>query len=107
MVSNTPRAKFTICLPYTKAITYREETMTMNVKINSDTLAHPELGTVGDFVVVLEVGDVVMGSTGLGATLVDDVIVVATVMLFTDMGVGAEVTGGQQYDSSNSPSTPQ
>ena len=47
---------------------------------------------MGDFVVVLEVGDVVMGSTGLGATLVDDVIVVATVMLFTDMGVGAEVT---------------
>ena len=62
---------------------------------------------MGDFVVVLEVGDVVMGSTGLGATLVDDVIVVATVMLFTDMGVGAEVTGGQQYDLSNSPSTPQ
>ena len=81
--------------------------MTMNVKTTSDTLAHPELGTVGGFVVVIEVGDVVKGSTRLGATLVGEVVVVATVVLSTGTGVGAEVSGGQQYDSSSSPYTPQ
>ena len=81
--------------------------MTMNVKSTSDTLAHPKLGTVGDFVVVLKVGNVVKGSTGLGAKLVDDVVVVASVVSSTNIGVGAEVTGGQQYDSSSSLINPQ
>jgi hypothetical protein len=65
--------------------------MTKNVKTNSDTLSHPELGSVGDLVVVLEVGDVVKVSTGLGPTLVDDIVVVATVVSSTGIGVGAGV----------------
>ena len=49
-----------------------------------------------------EEGDVVRGSTGLGVTLVDDVIGVATVVSFTGIGVGAEDTGGQHKDSYSS-----
>jgi hypothetical protein len=102
MVSNTPREQSSqFDLPYTNPITHRVEMMTMNVKTNSDTRAHPELGTVGDFVVVLEVNIVIKGSTGLGVTLVDDVVVVATVVSSTDIGSGVEVTEGQQCDSTS------
>ena len=55
-------------MSYKQAITHRVETMEMNVNpTNPDTLAPPELVSVGDLVIVPEAGDAVKGSTGLGA----------------------------------------
>ena len=83
---------------------HRKETMTMKVKTNSDTLAHPELGAVGDLVVVLEVGNAVKGSTGMVAILVDEVVVVATEGVGPGViSMGDGITEEQQYDSSTSP----
>jgi hypothetical protein len=46
-------------VPYTQAITHAVETMDMNAKsTNPDTLAPPELGSVGDLAMVPG-GDVV------------------------------------------------
>ena len=58
--------------------------MTMKVKTNSDTLAHPELGAVGDLVVVL-------GLHRNGCNIGDDVVVVATLVSSTGKGVGPGV----------------